>query len=120
VTRRDDDAGYWSHEDRRTGTSVRRESWPLLGQAFGATLLECTRSGQLLVVDRLAQSRLKGSHRRRGRFAPTAAVSWSAPRLLLSCLQFGGGRLTTPLEALLADVSRPLCRVHPGLSRRRL
>jgi hypothetical protein len=42
---------------------------------------------------------------------------WStAPGLLLFCLQFGGRRLTTPLEALMADVSRPLCRVHPAVS----
>ena len=42
MTPRDHDAGYWSHEDRRTGTSVRRESWSLLRP--GASGLRCWNS----------------------------------------------------------------------------
>jgi hypothetical protein len=52
----------------------------------------------------------------RDRIAPRAAGSSSEAILLLSCWQFGGAGLTTPLDALLTDVSRPLHRVHPAVS----
>ena len=43
---REDDAGYWFHEDQRTETSVRCESWSLLRPTWrvGAPPLECTNS----------------------------------------------------------------------------
>ncbi len=53
---REDDAGYWFHEDQRTETSVRRESWSLLRptRRVGAPPLECTNSGHVGGADLVA------------------------------------------------------------------
>jgi hypothetical protein len=100
----------------RRALSPRRAARRPLPRPSGSPLGGALASGQLTTGRPILES---GTLERVDNYcpsAPGAAVWSSAARLLLSCLQFGGARLTTPLDSLLADVSRPLCRVHPAVS----